>query len=149
SKTLSCASCTATTPWRCWHEHTRDAGPADARLGLPDPAAQRAPALLEGRLPDHRGARPHGPALPAGVRPRARRPGASVRLHSVYLLPDPGADDDEHAAKCLRQPVFVADTKPHHGQPGVRAAAATVTSPDIQCLPAGRHCARALRGPGD
>src|SRR5690606_28976979 len=119
SKTRSCASCTATTPWRCWHEHTCHTAPARTRLRLSHPVAQRGHAFLEGGLPDHCGSRPDRAALPAGLRPRARGPGTGVWLHSLHLLPHSGADDDEHAAKRICQSVVLADTKPHHGQSGV------------------------------
>ncbi|KAG1333463.1 hypothetical protein G6F61_015009 [Rhizopus arrhizus] len=52
-----------------------------------------------------------------------------------------------HAAERVRQPVLVADPKPHHGQPRLHAAAPAVAPRHLRRLRAGGRRARPGRGP--
>src|SRR3546814_200201 len=145
-KTYSCASCTTITTNRPWHEpgdHHRAQG---HRVGLSHTTAQRAQPFLEGRLPDRGGARHYRAAVPAYFCACAGRTRACIRHRALYIIFDSRPDDDEHAAEFVRQPVVVADTKPHHRQPGFHFAAAHIACRNFRRLHPGIHRARPVRG---
>ena len=81
---------------RRWR-HERRTARARARCST------RSAALLEGQLPDRGRAGAHRGAVPADLRPRARRPREGLRRRRLHQLPDPGPGDDERAAERLRQ----------------------------------------------
>src|SRR6185295_19645923 len=83
-----------------------DAGNDEHRLA--DAALQGASAFLEGELPDDRGTRADGAALPADLFARTRIACFRVRRpRSLYGVPDPGARDDVGIAEFLRQRIVV------------------------------------------
>ena len=103
----------------CHHDH-------DLAHRCEHPVLQGGAALLEGRLPDRRRAGADGGAVPADLRPRARRPRAGLPRRALHQLPDSGAGDDERAAERVRQQQLVADPEQDHRQPGVPAGHAAV-----------------------
>ena len=65
-----------------------------------------------------------------------------IWLSALHGLSGTGSDDDEYAAKCIREPFFIAYSEPRHRQSGVHAVAATYAPRNFQRLCPGSNRAR-------